>query len=87
MNDEYRTLLLDAYKANCLGRVLFGAFAARESGEHAEKLRVLQRIEGTTAEHLRPLLDAAESRSPPRTRQPRARRAPRWRSGIEWTRS
>ena len=59
MNDEYRTLLLDAYKGELLGEALFGAFAARESGEHAEKLRVLQRIEGTTAEHLRPMLDAA----------------------------
>jgi hypothetical protein len=59
MNDAYRRLLLDAYNGELLGEALFGAFAARESGERAEKLRVLQRIEGTTASQLRPLLNAA----------------------------
>jgi hypothetical protein len=59
MSDEYRTLLLDAYKGELLGEALFGAFAARESGERAEKLRALQRIEGNTASQLRPLLRAA----------------------------
>src|SRR5258706_12014339 len=59
MDDEYRRLLLDAYNGELLGEALFGAFAARESGERAEKLRVLQRIEGTTASQLRPLLEAA----------------------------
>jgi hypothetical protein len=59
MNDEYRGLLLDAYNGELLGEALFGAFAARESGERAKKLRVLQRIEGTTASQLRPLLKAA----------------------------
>jgi hypothetical protein len=59
MTDEYRTLLLDAYKGELLGEALFGAFAARESGERAEKLRALQRIEGNTASQLRPLLLAA----------------------------
>ena len=60
MDDEYRTLLLDAYKGELLGEALFGAFAARESGDRAAKLRVLERIEGTTATQLRPLVDAAE---------------------------
>jgi hypothetical protein len=59
MSDEYRTLLLDAYKGEVLGEALFGAFAARESGDRAVKLRVLERIEGTTATQLRPLVDAA----------------------------
>ena len=60
MNDDYRALLLDAYKGEILGEALFGAFAARESGDRAVKLRVLERIEGTTASQLRPLVDAAE---------------------------
>ena len=60
MDDEYRALLLDAYKGEILGEALFGAFAARESGDRAAKLRVLERIEGTTASQLRPLVDAAE---------------------------
>jgi hypothetical protein len=59
MNDEYRTLLLDAYKDELLGEALFGACAARESGERKEKLRALERIEGTTASQLRPLVRAA----------------------------
>jgi hypothetical protein len=59
MTDEYCTLLLDAYKGELLGEALFGAFAARESGERAEKLRALERIEGNTASKLRPLLHAA----------------------------
>ena len=59
MDDEYRTLLIDAYKGELLGEALFGAYAARESGDRAEKLRTLQRIEGTTASQLRPLVDAA----------------------------
>jgi hypothetical protein len=60
MDEEYRTLLLDAYKGELLGEALFAAFAARESGDRAEKLRVLQRIEGITASQLRPLVTAAE---------------------------
>jgi hypothetical protein len=60
MSDEYPTLLLDAYKGEVLGEALFGAFAARESGDRAVKLRVLERIEGTTATQLRLLVDAAE---------------------------
>jgi hypothetical protein len=60
MNDDYRSLLLDAYNGELLGEALFGAFAARESdGDRAEKLRALQRIEGNTASQLRPLVDAA----------------------------
>ena len=59
MNDEYRALLLDAYKDELLGEALFGACAARESGDRQEKLRALQRIEGTTASQLRPLVRAA----------------------------
>jgi hypothetical protein len=59
MSDEYPTLLLDAYKGEVLGEALFRAFAARESGDRAVKLRVLERIEGTTATQLRPLVDAA----------------------------
>jgi hypothetical protein len=59
MNDEYRTLLLDAYKGELLGEALFDAFAARESGDRREKLLALQTIEGTTASQLRPLLSAA----------------------------
>lgn len=61
MNDEYRKLLLDAYKGELFGAALFNAYAARESdGERAEKLRTLERIEATTASQLRPLVDAAE---------------------------
>jgi hypothetical protein len=59
MTDEYGTLLVEAYKGELLGEALFEAFAARESGERVEKLRALQRIEGTTASQLRPLLRAA----------------------------
>ena len=59
MSDEYPTLLLDAYKGEVLGEALFCAFAARESGDRAVKLRVLERIERTTATQLRPLVDAA----------------------------
>jgi hypothetical protein len=59
MSDEYPTLLLDAYNGEVLGEALFRAFAARESGDRAVKLRVLERIEGTTATQLRPLVDAA----------------------------
>ena len=58
MNDEYRTLLFDAYKDELLGEALFGALADRESGDRAAKLRALQRIEGTTALQLRPLVSA-----------------------------
>jgi hypothetical protein len=60
MNDEYRTLLLDAYKGEVLGEALFAAFAARttDAGQR-EKLRALERIEGTTASQLRPLVIAA----------------------------
>jgi hypothetical protein len=61
MNDDYRSLLLDAYKGELLGDALFAAAAAREAnGEHAEKLRALQRIEANTASQLRPLVEAAE---------------------------
>ena len=60
MNDEYRTLLLDAYKGELFGEALFAAFAERENDpERIEKFRVLERIEGTTASQLRPLVDAA----------------------------
>jgi hypothetical protein len=59
MNDEYRALLVEAYKGELLGDALFGAFAERETGDHAEKLRALQRIEANTAAQLRPLVDAA----------------------------
>ena len=58
MDDEYSALLFGAYKDELLGEALFGAFAARESGDHAAKLRALQRIEGTTASQLRPLVSA-----------------------------
>jgi len=61
MNDDYRSLLFDAYKGELLGDALFGAAAARESdADRAEKLRALQRIEADTASRLRPLVDAAE---------------------------
>jgi hypothetical protein len=60
MNDEYVQLLTDAYRGEVLGEALFDAFAARESDpDHADKLRVLQRIEGDTAARLRPLARAA----------------------------
>ena len=60
MNDEYRTLLLDAYKGEVLGEALFGAYAEAVSGdEQVEKLRTLQRIEGTTASQLHGLVEAA----------------------------
>jgi hypothetical protein len=58
MDDEYRNLLLGAYKDELLGEALFGALAARESGDRQAKLRALQRIEGTTASQLRPLVAA-----------------------------
>jgi hypothetical protein len=59
-DDEYRTLLADAYRGELLGEALFGAYAAREAEPvRAEKLRVLERIEATTARQLRPLVDAA----------------------------
>jgi len=58
--DEYRALLADAYRGELLGEALFGAYAARESDPaRAEKLRVLERIEATTARQLRPLAEAA----------------------------
>jgi len=60
MNDEYRTLLADAYRGELLGEALFDAFAAHEPDpERVDKLRVLQRIEGDTAGRLRPLAAAA----------------------------
>ena len=77
MDDEYRTLLLDAYKGELLGEALFAAFAARESGDHAEKLRVLQRIEGTTASQLRPGDRGGDRRDRRRRGGHRGRRAPR----------
>ena len=58
MDDEYSTLLFGAFKDELLGEALFGALAARESGDHETKLRTLQRIEGTTASQLRPLVSA-----------------------------
>jgi len=58
MDDEYSTLLCGAFKDELLGEALFGAFAARETGDHAAKLRALQRIEATTAAQLRPLVSA-----------------------------
>ena len=59
MNDRYRTLLLDAYKGEVFGEALFAEYAARESGDHAEKLRTLGQIEGDTAGRLRTLVDDA----------------------------
>jgi len=60
MNDEYRTLLLDAYKGEVLGEALFAAFAGRVAdARQREKLRALERIEGTTAAQLRSLVIAA----------------------------
>jgi len=59
-NDEYTKLLTDAYRGELLGEALFDSFAARETDpDRAEKLRVLQRIEGDTAARLRPLAVAA----------------------------
>jgi hypothetical protein len=58
MDDEYRTLLFGAFMDELLGEALFGALAAQESGDHEAKLRTLQRIEGTTALQLRPLVSA-----------------------------
>jgi hypothetical protein len=85
MNDEYRTLLLDAYKGELLGEALFGAFAARESGDHAEKLRVLQCIEGTTASQLRPLVDSAGVElTADDEASPREQGAEIGEAGIEW---
>src|SRR3954463_9410729 len=85
MDDEYCTLLIDAYKGELLGDALFGAFAARESGEHAEKLHTLQRIEANTASQLRPLLTAAgvtltaEDEATPRAQGTEIAEA-----GLEW---
>jgi hypothetical protein len=60
MNDEYRTLLTDAYRGELLGDALFGAAAAHETDPgRVEKLRVLQRIEADTAARLRPLAERA----------------------------
>jgi hypothetical protein len=59
-NEEYRSLLTEAYRGEVLGEALFDAFAAGESDPgRIEKLRVLQRIEGDTAARLRPLATAA----------------------------
>jgi hypothetical protein len=59
-NDEYITLLTDAYRGELLGEALFDAFAAHETDpERVDKLRVLQRIEADTAARLRPLALAA----------------------------
>ncbi|HTD51064.1 MAG TPA: hypothetical protein VK771_10715 [Acidimicrobiia bacterium] len=60
MDEEYRTLLLDAYKGELFGEALFEAFAAHESDhDRVTKLRALERIEGATALQLRRLVDAA----------------------------
>jgi hypothetical protein len=60
MNDEYRTLLADAYRGELFGEALFGAYAARAADPaHVAKLRTLERIEATTARQLRPLAEAA----------------------------
>ena len=60
MNDEYVTLLTDAYRGELLGEALFDSFAAHEADpERVDKLRVLQRIEADTAARLRPLAVAA----------------------------
>jgi hypothetical protein len=60
MNDEYRSLLLDAYKGELFGEALFGAYSGREDDPNrGEKLRTLERIEADTAARLRPLVDAA----------------------------
>lgn len=85
MFDEYRTLLLDAYQGELLGEALFGAFAARESGDRAEKLRTLQRIEGTTAAQLRPLVSAAGIEvTGADEATPRTQGAELGAAGIEW---
>ena len=57
--DEYRTLLLDAYKGELFGEALFGAFADRASADHSEKVRALEQIERATASQLQPLVSAA----------------------------
>jgi hypothetical protein len=60
MNDEYKSLLLEAYKGELFGASLFGSFAAGETdADHTEKFRVLERIEGNTASQLRRLVDDA----------------------------
>ena len=61
MNDEYRTLLAEAYKGELLGDAMFGCLADQETGDDAEKLRALQRVEATTAAQLRPLVLAADA--------------------------
>jgi hypothetical protein len=85
MDDEYRTLLLDAYKGELLGDALFGSFAAREAGEHEEKLQALQRIEANTASQLRPLLAAAGVKlTADDEATPRAQGAEIGEAGLEW---
>jgi hypothetical protein len=59
MDDEYRTLLLDAYKGEVFGEALFGAFADRAAADHTEKIRTLEQIERATACQLEPLVSAA----------------------------
>ena len=60
MDDEYRSLLIDAYKGELFGEALFGAFAAREADtDRVEKLRALERIEADTATRLKRLVYVA----------------------------
>jgi hypothetical protein len=83
---RYDTLLVDAYQGEVLGEALFGAFAERVSDpDHAQKLRTLQRIEGTTAAQLRPLVDAANINvAAPDEEQTRRQGREIGNAGIEW---
>jgi hypothetical protein len=87
MNDEYRALLLDAYKGEVLGEALFAAFALRTTdAEQREKLYALERIEGTTAAQLRPLVVAAEIElGADEEEAVRAQGREMGGSGIEWS--
>jgi hypothetical protein len=57
---EYDELLLDAYRGEVLGSVLFGAMAAAATDDRQrEQLQALQRVEARTAGRLRDLVEAA----------------------------
>jgi hypothetical protein len=56
-NEEYDTLLLDAYNGEVFGDAFFGAMAAAQPDpERRAKLEVLQTVEARTATSLRRLL-------------------------------